>query len=303
MAVLLLILKIIGIVLLSIIALILLIAAIVLFVPIRYRIRADKPLEGEFTSHAGVSFLLHILSGKFVYDKGIDYSIRVFGIKIYPRKKKNDILESSENDDNEAQNPSANEYEVDWNEPEPLPQPESVSFDINEETGDTQGNVSTDSDDDLFDKAERFIENLLNKISSKYDSLHEKYESIRFKIRFFDKMRNDERNKEAVAYIKKKVLKLLKKIAPRRVKGFVHFGFEDPATTGKILMYLAMIYPILPKKLTIDPGFNDTDIYGNIYIKGHFSLITPAMCFLGVYFNKDIRRMRRLFKKYKEKTS
>jgi hypothetical protein len=116
-------------------------------------------------------------------------------------------------------------------------------------------------------------------------------------------MRNDERNQEAVLYIKKKVLKLLKKLAPKSVKGFVHFGFEDPATTGKILMYLAMIYPVLPRKLIIDPGFDDTDIYGNIFIKGHFSLITPVMCFLGVYFNKDIRRMRRLLKKYKEKTS
>jgi hypothetical protein len=64
-----------------------------------------------------------------------------------------------------------------------------------------------------------------------------------------------------------------------------------------------MIYPVLPRKLIIDPGFDDTDIYGNIFIKGHFSLITPVMCFLGVYFNKDIRRMRRLLKKYKEKTS
>ena len=125
---------------------------------------------------------------------------------------------------------------------------------------------------DIFDRIEGFIGKFIEKISSKYDSISQKYESIRFKLRFFDKMRNDERNQEAVAYLKKKTLKLLKKLAPRSVKGFVHFGFEDPATTGKILMYLAMIYPILPRKLTIDPGFDDTDIYGNIYIKGHFSL-------------------------------
>lgn len=308
MAVILTILKITGIVLLCIIALILILAAIVLFVPIRYRIRADKPLEEDFTAFAGISFLLHILSGKIVYDKDIDYNIRLFGLKIYPRKKKDDISDGPVTDVNPGekeeqikpeediptQDISETGYEIDWNESESVSEPEN---------DDSQDIETSEEDDDLFDKAEAFIEGIIEKISSKYGSISEKYESIRFRIRFFDKMRNDDRNQEAVAYLKKKALKLLKKLAPRRVRGFVHFGFEDPATTGKILMYLALVYPILPRKLTIDPGFDDTDVYGNIYIKGHFSLITPALCFLGIYFNKDIRRMRRLFKKYKEKVS
>ena len=114
-------------------------------------------------------------------------------------------------------------------------------------------------------------------------------------------MYDDKRNKDAFALIKKEIIRLLKKIAPKKIKGFVHFGFDDPATTGSILMYLAMIYPVLPKKLKIDPSFEDTDIYGAIDVKGRLSLIVPAVSFLKVFFNKDCRRMYRLYKRHSSK--
>ena len=79
--------KITGIILLCIICLILLITALILFVPIRYRIDAEKPLEECFMASVGVSYLLHILSGKvLLFDLDTDISVRAFGIKIFPRK-------------------------------------------------------------------------------------------------------------------------------------------------------------------------------------------------------------------------
>ena len=296
MATFLLILRIIGIVLISLISLVIVLLAIVLFVPVRYRISADRPLNDELTAKANVSFLLHIISATVGYDRDIDYGIRIFGIKVYPKKKKEETVKEDETisasgtdeaavtDDTAKRDESGAQeeaqYTVDWNE-----------------SGDEE--IKDGEDEGFWNSVESFID----KIVDKYGCFSDKIEKIRFKIRFYDRMRNDDGNKRAVGYIKERAIRLLKKIAPRTVKGFVHFGFDDPATTGKILMYLAMVYPILPRKLTIDPGFEDTDIYGNIRIKGHFSLITPALCFLGIYFNRDVRRMRRLFKKYKDRVS
>ena len=296
MATFLLILRIIGIVLLSLISLVIVLLAIVLFVPVRYRISADRPLNDELTAKANVSFLLHIISATVGYERDIDYGIRIFGIKVYPKKKKEETVKEDETisasgtdaaavTDDTAQKDESGakeeaQYTVDWNE-----------------SGDEE--IKDGEDEGFWNSVESFID----KIVEKYGRFSDKIEKIRFKIRFYDRMRNDDGNKRAVGYIKERAIRLLKKIAPRTVKGFVHFGFDDPATTGKILMYLAMVYPILPRKLTIDPGFEDTDIYGNIRIKGLFSLITPALCFLGIYFNRDVRRMRRLFKKYKDRVS
>ena len=300
MATFLLILRIIGIVLISLVCLVIGLLATVLFVSVRYRIIADRPLNDELTAKANVSFLLHIISATVGYDRDIDYGIRIFGIKVYPKKKKEETVKEDETisasgtdeaavtDDTAKRDESGAQeeaqYTVDWNE--------SGDDEISDQINDRE-------DEGFWNTVESFID----KISDKYKAFSDKIDKIRFKIRFYDRMRNDDGNKRAVGYIKERAIKLLKKIAPRTVKGFVHFGFDDPATTGKILMYLAIVYPILPRKLTIDPGFTDTDIYGNIRIKGHFSLITPAVCFLGIYFNRDVRRMRRLFKKYKDRVS
>ena len=288
MAVLLTILKIIGIVLLCIIGLILLIAAILLFVPIRYRICADKSdPEGDISAAAKVSFLLHIVSAAFIYSGGTDLSVRLFGIKIYPRKKK-DRCGRRKDKPEPVHDVKPDEPAGEAVNHEYIPKDDDFTIDWND---------AADEEEPVSDIAQK-AEEILDKLSDKYESIRDRYEKIRKDIRFWDRMIHDCRNKNAVTIIKTQVLRLLKKIAPRRVKGFVHFGFDDPATTGQILMYLSMLYPILPRKLKIDPGFEDTLIYGNIDIKGRLSLITPAICFLKIYFNKDCRRMYRLYKRH-----
>ena len=293
-AVLLTILKIIGIVLVSLLALVLILAAVILFVPIRYSLKARKDTAGDDpTASAKVTFLLHFISAGAVYDKDFSYYVRILGIKIRPRRKRNGddaetITEpapvenvfqgsSDKNDktcdqDVSDEDLSSDDFTVDWNEDE-SPSPDER---------------------DLYDKLEGYIQSIV----SKYDRLSERYRKFRKNARYWDKMANDSRNREAVIFIKDLLLKVLRKIVPRSVKGFIHFGTDDPALTGKILMYLAMLYPILPKKLVIEPGFEDKDIYGNTVIRGHIRLITIGIAALRLITNKDCRRMWRLYKKH-----
>ena len=298
-AVLLTILKIIGIIILAVLAFVLVLAAIILFVPIRYRIKADKDkAESVPKAFAKVTFLLHALSGGAVYDKVFSYYFRIFGIKVIPRKKDDDqdtgqpVLPEEEasvepvNTEDETagesvpEEPSGGEdFKIDWNE---------------EEIGSGQSEDEDRSEEDLFDKIEKITEG----IAAKYDRFSDKYEDFRKKARYWDKMANDTRNREAVTFIKDLLLKVLKKIAPRSVKGYVHFGTDDPATTGKILMYLAIVYPILPRKLVIEPDFEDTDVFGKLDIKGRLRLITIGIAFLRLVTNKDCRRLWRLYKKH-----
>ncbi len=290
MAVFLTVLKITGIVILCLIGLIFLAAALILFVPIRYRIKGRKDRTGdELFGMLGVSWLLHIISGKFIYDDGFVRSIKLFGIKIWPRKEKPET---------EPEDKGEEEYTVDWNEEADTATETAGETETSEERADEISGEDTDSeDDDLFDQ----IGELLEKLSAKYDFIAAKYEKIRKELRFWKKYIDDEHNRIAFTYIKNKLVKLLKKIAPRRIKGFLHFGFDDPATTGQILVYLSLIYPVIPRDLNIEPGFEDTDIYGNLDIKGYVRLIAPVCAFIGVYFNRDCRRMWHIYKKHSEK--
>ena len=305
LAVIITILKITGIVLLSILALVLLIVCLILFVPIRYRIDAAKPSpEDDITAAAKVTYLLHIISGGASYDKEFDKYARLFGIKIWPRHKKTDEAvttgETSQSSEPSydsatiADNDPTLEYHNEEADHKPVNE-EDYSIDWNtddESAASLEDDV--DDDEDIFD----IIDRIIGTVSDKYGDITGKYETIRKEIRFWDKMANDTRNRNAVALIKDLVLKLLKKIAPRKVKGLVHFGFDDPATTGKILMYLALIYPVLPRKLKVEPDFEDALVYGNCLIKGKITLFFPVVYFIRIYFNRDFKRMWRIYKKH-----
>ncbi|MCR5590193.1 MAG: hypothetical protein K6F73_01540 [Lachnospiraceae bacterium] len=300
-AVLLTILKITGIVLLALIGLILLILSLILFVPIRYKITAkrDDPSGSPYVL-AKVTYLLHIASGCFEYDEKTDKWLKIFGIKVWPKKEKKEKKKDRKEETGEAYKESDKEETVPEINEEITE--DDFAIDWNDEDKEAEGFSSSDGPDesdekDITDK----ISEIIDSISEKYESLCDKYKGIKSNIHFWKKMADDSRNKEAMAVVKKQVIRLLRKLAPRKVKGFVHFGFDDPATTGKVLMYLSLVYPILPKKLWIDPGFEDTDIYGNILIKGHIALIVPAVCFLKLMFNKDCKRMWRLYKRHSEK--
>ncbi|MBO4267233.1 MAG: hypothetical protein J5910_08620 [Lachnospiraceae bacterium] len=292
-AVLLTVLKIIGIVLACIIGLILLLICLILFVPVRYRIKADRETpDSEPSAGAYASYLLHIVTAGVSYDKKVDVFVRLFGIGILKKKKEKDPHKPRREEPEEDKE----DIPVENKEDKPVENKDDKQEGHTEEPVEYSVDRNT-PEEDLSDKIER----ILNDLSDRYDEYSDKIDRIRKEIRFWDRMINDCRNRNAAALIRDQAVNLLKKIAPRRVKGFVHFGSDDPATTGRILMYLAIIYPILPRKLVIDPGFEDNDLYGNIDIKGHIRLIVPLVCFAKVYFNRDFKRMWRIYKRHSDR--
>ncbi|MBP3700473.1 MAG: DUF2953 domain-containing protein [Lachnospiraceae bacterium] len=97
MSILLTLLKIIGILLLTILGLILAILLIVLLVPIRYRLNGVRsPGDGVITASGKVSWLASILAVTFGYDQEFSWKIRIFGI---PLKRKNKDIPEDEVED------------------------------------------------------------------------------------------------------------------------------------------------------------------------------------------------------------
>ncbi|MBR5357056.1 MAG: hypothetical protein IK121_09080, partial [Lachnospiraceae bacterium] len=217
MAVVLTILKIIGIVLLCVITLALFLIALVLFVPIRYRISAKRSdAKSDPTAGIRATYLLHILCAGFVYDKETDRYVKVFGIRL--KKKDKDKSSDKEkkhkkrNKEEKHDKEDKESYTIDWNERE-------EEHDTGHETV-HEAEHKDDVKEESMSSLARFIESIV----SKYESLSDDAERLKKNIRFCDRMAHDERNLAAFELIKIQVVKFLKRIAPRSVKGYVHFG-------------------------------------------------------------------------------
>lgn len=72
----------------------------------------------------------------------------------------------------------------------------------------------------------------------------------------------------------RQLIAILRHCLPRKIRGTVHYGLEDPAMTGKILAVICAVYPVLPGKLKIDPDFEEQVIEADVSFRGH---IVPAV--------------------------
>ena len=82
MHIILLILKIIGIVLVSLIGVFLALILLGLFVPLRYNIKGEKGNEQPIEADVRVNWLLHIVSFSLKYKEKVSYRLRIFGFTV-----------------------------------------------------------------------------------------------------------------------------------------------------------------------------------------------------------------------------
>lgn len=358
MSVLLLILKIIGIALLTVLSLVLLAIVLVLFVPIRYKGSFNKGEDDdELNALAVVSWLLSIVRAKVSYDKDkpLFYELRVFGIRILSSNKKKKEKASKKNSYSEVSvsqlsNPNSGVYTIEEadsddtlddnvadnseystrddlvkNQDENCEELDAADdSDINESV-DSNDNKDTDKSDtsnnDLSDNIEpdkkhkksfitkiregfEKLKNAFKKLFSSGADLYKKAEDFINKVsreyRFYNKFLTDERNKKAFDKCLKKLIRILNSIKPK-LKGNLTFGMEDPASTGNVLIFLSILYPLLPRKFVIDPRFNEKIFKANLLFKGKIRLHVLTGAAISIYFDKNFKRMMRIYKKHKGK--
>ncbi len=78
----------------------------------------------------------------------------------------------------------------------------------------------------------------------------------------------------ALKLCKGQMFYLLKKLGPKKVRGWVHFGTGDPAQTGEILGGISALYALWPCRLELQPDFQQKVLEGEIRIKGRLRMCT-----------------------------
>lgn len=277
MAVILLILKIIGIILLVLLGLLLLVLALLLFVPVRYRIAGE--VGEEISVRIAVTWLLHLVSFRSVYEEGeMNSVLRILGIRGKGKKSSSALEDESWDEPGE---------EAGEEETEPLrKQPESPKETAVRETSGTQKAAENEERRGKEQKTtesqkppqESGITNMISRIRGFFENIRAKLETRK---RAFDRIKEmlcnikgflaDENNKIVFPAIWAEVKYLLCHFKFRRIKADLAFSLGDPALTGQALGALSVLPFLYQYEIQIAPDFaaEETYVRGSFEIKGY----------------------------------
>ena len=313
-------LKVVGIVLLALLLIAILLVLLVLFVPVRYRIKGNYPKsifeEGQGfdkdKAYLSVNFswLLHALSGKFLYPKRPEFVIRIFGIKIFPRKEKPEKVKQKKNKDKENKNEEKIIFKEDFVNKKESFNDENTSLSehiennisefYQEDNEITEENIEDDDKDTFFDKLKKVAETALELIKKpKHVFEKNRYTISRVcdKIRMIKNTLENDIFKRAYSLVKEKLARLLKIILPDKSRIELYLGMGDPATEAELMSVYGILYPVLYDKLKFTPDFENRALGADLDLKGHITVFTVIYCVAVCYFNKDVKKVINRFKK------
>lgn len=306
--VLLLILKITGIVIACILGLVILVVTAVLFVPVRYKVNADY--HDRFKAQAKVSWL-GILRLMISYDEELDIKAKAFFITVYNNNDENSkVSEQKKAKKKKEKKPEENIFSASDKDVEKLTEKEEkpqikMAEAVNETKEDVQNVKEAVSEDEsgniqnrsFFNKVKdkcfviytkikeiiKLIRDTVKKISGAADRLKEKVSKAKEFV-------TDEDNRALFHFLVEQLKALIKVIKPKKYRINARIGFEDPATMGKVLAYVSILYGMSGVDLSLEPVFGENVKEGSILLKGNIRIFTVLVIALRVYRNEQFKK-------------
>lgn len=299
--ILLLILKIFGITILAVFFLILLILALVLFIPVFYRVRIiHNPEQTKVT--AKISFLWPVITAMVQYFNKISYKVRTFGIPILdsekPKKEKEPKVKKPKRKKETINKQKKDKLTASKGEQrkETVAATAEKADSFPEEKREILNQTKKEQKTGIIAKIRAKIQKIretISKVVAKIKKLAHQKEEV---FRILDKPET----KSAMKFTWGKLGKLLKHICPRKVKGYIAYGADNPATTGQVLGILSVIYARTGHVLEIRPNFTEKQLETDVLIKGRIQLFTLLLIGIKVALNKELRQVIKEFKGIKD---
>ena len=268
-----LILKIIGIILLIILGITLTLVGVVLFVPIRYRVKTETTngMKGLKTE-GRVTWLLHLISAQITYqDETWDWLVRVGWKKFRAREEDTEIADDI-----------GTEEETD------LVSEKKISTEKKVISGKRDDfDEMDDSDEDVVEK-----ENWFQKIKCTILEICDKIKNIKEYL-------TNETHIQAFLRLKKELIFFVRKIKPDKINGYLRFGLEDPYNTGQVLAILSVLYPFYGEHFQVYPEFEQKIIEGDVFLKGRIHFMHLLLVLGRLYFDKNVKTAYKNYKTIK----
>jgi hypothetical protein len=148
------------------------------------------------------------------------------------------------------------------------------------------GSSETDRDSSAEEEKEKLSGHKVGKkMKRKKDDIETgeeepKKQGIVKKVKNLYNIKNDPEARRFYHVVKKRLVKIVRHILPRKLKGSVRFGTGDPCSTGKILGAAAMLYPIYGGHINVEPVFEEKALEFDLYLRGRIRIVTvliPAL--------------------------
>lgn len=312
-----LILKIAGIILLTILGILILLVIILLFTPFCYQVSAKTDGTAKGTKmRCKITWLFSLVELKLLYkDKASAFSVRVAWKRIKggekPNEEKEKVIESNEEEEPyEDLEPQEKNEEIDTSD-EPFEQ------EIRGKEENEKSNPYKNPQDDTAYEEKRFrnpkederIAEKLKKAGRKVSAFFQKIKctikGICDKINLFSEKKekliqflDNEVHKKAFHTAKNTLIRFLKKAIPKKGRIFLRYGLGDPALTGTSLAGLAVLYPFFPGELSIVPEFEEKVFEGKADIQGKFYIIYLLILALRLISSRTVRQTYRDIRKF-----
>ena len=308
MTVILMILRIVGIALLVILGLLLAVVLAVLFVPVRYR--ADGSFHEELTASARVTWFLHLLSARIIFEKELNVKAFICGIQIYPRAariKKQSCPQGhsgseGQEDTREGMTGKRPENGETAKPAEAVKFPEPVT--PLEPAGDSkeEADAFEEADREAFgaegrtkqkefsagnmtDRLKRLVQKLQDSLRDIRSTLRGLYERLSYYKSIWDR----EETQRAFRLASAQLSKTMRHVLPRCTDVYAVIGTGDPASTGQVLAVQGMLYPWLGDKVHIVPDFEEEHFEGEFHLRGHIRAGVLGFYVLRLMFDRDVR--------------
>lgn len=125
------------------------------------------------------------------------------------------------------------------------------------------------------------------------DKIEKKTAAAKKKLRRMQKFWNLSCTVKTREYLKTYIPRTFKHILPRKVKGYVHYGMDEPYKTGQVTGYLTLLPFVYQKGLSMQPDFEQKVLELDVKLKGRIRL----GYLLRIVLNRNIWRTIKVAKK------
>ena len=129
----------------------------------------------------------------------------------------------------------------------------------------------------------------VQEVISKLENISEKKDAILAILK-------DPENRPVFQKAKKVLMRVLRHLKPTKLKGKVHFGFEDPSTTGYVLGIASILYVVYEDDFLFQPDFENQVLEADVSFEGRLRIGTFVVAILELILNKGVRRVIKAFK-------
>ena len=330
-----LILKTAGVILLVILGLILFLAALLLFVPVRYRAEGRLAEEAGIGAYIRFSWLLSLITVRIEYADGLETAVRAAGIRLRLKRRRRRAArpdgarpekeQSGQRGQAEASSGSGYIGRAEASSGSGRigraeassgsgvsgqPEASSGSGRIGQ-AGVSSGSGRIGQAEDSGGGSRGRLAACMERLRSLADGcvrmlqdirllqkrLLDNAERIRENAVYYRDLLTEEESRRTVSMIWLHLKKLLSHTKPKELSVNLTVGAEDPAVTGRVLAVNGMLYPWLGEAVSIRPDFEKACLYGDFYVKGRIRACTALYHILRVILDKRTWTLIRRLKK------